>query len=184
MTAVDPQSKPPQPAPSELDDDRRGPSILLVALVALLVSSVVVTSALLAYDHTKRDALRYATVNVSQLIEAHELLFSDLVTSPSATDSDRTRAMQLAEQLGTKLTSALDQTRAECGCLLLVSSAVVGRADADLTATVGARIGLKAEDIAAASARLKATMLAQRVAPTRADAPRPPGSEQPTSRER
>lgn len=173
-----------EPTSTEGEPGQRGPSLLVIALIATLMSIVVVAAALLVYDRTYRKPVRYASVNVSQLIEAHELLFSDIVTSPGATDSDRERAMRLAEQLGSKLTTALEQTKAECDCLLLVSSAVVGRADADLTAAVGERIGLKADDIKAANARLRATMLAQRVGPTRQDGQRAPGFDQPIQKDR
>lgn len=165
------------PTEASMEAPANGLSLLATAATAALVSLVVVTSALLVYDRVLRKPVQLAAVNVSQLIEAHELLFSDLVTNPDATDSDRARAMKLAEELGPKLTDALEETRRDCGCQLLVSSAIVGTPQLDLTSAVGSRIGLNPAEIKAASARVRANLTAQRQArasATPADRPESP----------
>lgn len=167
------------PIGSSAEGPAPGLSLLATAATAALVSLVVVTSALLVYDRVLRKPVQFAAVNVSQLIEAHELLFSDLVTNPDATDSDRARAMKLAEELGPKLTDALEQTRLECGCQLLVSSAIVGTPQLDLTSAVGSRIGLNSAEIKAASARVRANLTAQRQGRPSPTPPDPSGSLSP-----
>lgn len=124
-----------------------------VAFVALSCATLVVV----AYHMVMRShaPLPIATIDLQAVIEAKELQFTDIVTRPGVTDADRERAYQLVSRLAGELETAVRELRRDCNCLVLVSAAVVGRADMDLTNVLRERMGVAEVNVAALREKLR-----------------------------
>ncbi|PZQ02071.1 MAG: hypothetical protein DI587_03450 [Variovorax paradoxus] len=112
-------------------------------LGTVLVSAAVVGSALLAYDRwVLRPALVIGIVDLSEVYRAKEAQFTQLMTAPAGED-ERQRALALARSFSQRLPAALDELPRECGCLVVVRTAVVGSPQArDLTPTLRRKVDL------------------------------------------
>lgn len=119
-----------------------GPSLLAVALIALLasVASVGVYHAAVVSSQT-----RLAIVDLPAVYREREAAFERLLTRGTrdgASARDREEAMAMAGDFARRLPKALDELAAECGCTVLTSNAVAGRHRLpDLTAALRAKVG-------------------------------------------
>ena len=95
-----------------------------------------VAAAIAAYDHwVIRPALRVGIVDVGEVYRQKEAEFT-LALTKATTDDERRRAMVMARRFAQRLPVALDELPAECGCLVVLKSAVAGATPrtVDLTA--------------------------------------------------
>ncbi len=112
-----------------------------LALQALL-TAVLVVAGLAAFDRwVLRPALRVGIVDVGALYREKEAEFT-LILTRAGSDDERQRAMALARSFSQRLPLALDDLPHECGCLVVLRSAVAGRAPhtVDLTAHLRAKV--------------------------------------------
>ena len=112
--------------------------VALNAVVSLLVAA----SCLLAYDRLVfRPSQLIGVVDVSDVYRTKEAEFAALLTA-GRTEEDRQRAMELATTFARRLPKALDELPRECGCLVVMKSAVAGPAanTVDLTARLKAKL--------------------------------------------
>ncbi len=108
---------------------------LLQSLAQLLLAALVSAAGLYAYDRWQvQPALRLAVVDVGEVYRSKEAEFTRHLTRASG-DEDRQQALELARRFAQRLPLALDELAQECGCLLLLRSAVVapGSRAVDLT---------------------------------------------------
>lgn len=97
-------------------------AVLLQALVALLV----VAAALAAYDRlVVRPAQIVGLVDVGEVYRQKEAEFTLILTKASS-DDERQKAMVMARAFAQRLPVALEELPRECGCLVVLKSAVAG----------------------------------------------------------
>ncbi|MBI5721057.1 MAG: hypothetical protein KIT17_01660 [Rubrivivax sp.] len=90
------------------------------------VSMLIAAASLAAYDHwVVRPALRVGIVDVGEVYRQKEAEFTLILTKASS-DEDRQRAMALARRFAQRLPAALDELPRDCGCLVVLKSAVAG----------------------------------------------------------
>jgi hypothetical protein len=117
------------------------PPIAKFILHALL-SMLVVLSVLVVYDHTVvRPAKTIGVVDVAEVYRAKEAEFTQILTR-STSEGDRQRALQMARTFAQRLPSALEELPRDCGCLVVLKSAIAGPTPqtVDLTALLRRKV--------------------------------------------
>lgn len=104
------------------------------ALLHALVAALLLAAGLAAYDRwVLRPALVVGVVDLSEVYRTKEAEFTQLLTS-GATEAERERALALARGFSQRLPAALEELPRECGCLVVIKSAIAGApASLDLT---------------------------------------------------
>lgn len=91
----------------------------------LLASLLISAGALYAYDRLQvQPALRLGVVDVGEVYRHKEAEFTRLLTQASS-DEERQRALEVARVFAQRLPLALEALSRDCGCLVLLRSAVV-----------------------------------------------------------
>lgn len=103
-------------------------------LLNALVTAVLVALGIAAYDRwVLQPALVVGVVDLSEVYRAKEAEFTQLLTQAGG-ESERERALALARSFSQRLPAALDELPRECGCLVVVKSAIAGAPNSvDLT---------------------------------------------------
>lgn len=107
-----------------------------------LMTLFVVSAALTAYDRlVLRPALVIGVVDVAEVYRAKEAEFTQILTKASS-EEDRQKALFMARTFAQRLPIALDELPRECGCLVVLKSAVAGPTPntVDLTATLRRKV--------------------------------------------
>jgi hypothetical protein len=95
-----------------------------------LVTLVVMAASLAAYDRwVLRPALVIGVVDVAEVYRAKEAEFTQILTktlSQPHSEEDRQKALSMAKTFAQRLPAALDELPRECGCLVLLKTAVAG----------------------------------------------------------
>ncbi len=115
-----------------------------ILLLNLGVTAFVISLTLFAYDRfVIRPSLQIGVVDIAEVYRLKEHEFTDLVTKTGA-ESDRQKALAMAEQFAKALPIALDELSQECGCLVLLKAAVPARTPhtIDMTAILKHKIGI------------------------------------------
>ncbi|MCU7370045.1 hypothetical protein PEC18_03970 [Paucibacter sp. O1-1] len=110
------------------------------------VTVLLVAGALAVYDRlVLRPALVVGVVDLSEVYRAKEAQFTQLLTtaSSSGSDDERERALSMARSFSQRLPAALDELPRECGCLVVLRTAVAGSPHArDLTPALRRKVDL------------------------------------------
>ena len=107
-----------------------------------LLTLLVVSAALTAYDRfVLRPALVIGVVDVAEVYRAKEAEFTQILTKASS-EEDRQKALFMARTFAQRLPLALEELPRECGCLVVLKSAVAGPTPntVDLTATLRRKV--------------------------------------------
>lgn len=107
-----------------------------------LLTLLVVSTALTAYDRlVLRPALVIGVVDVAEVYRAKEAEFTQILTKASSED-DRQKALFMARSFAQRLPLALEELPRECGCLVVLKSAVAGPTPntVDLTAMLRRKV--------------------------------------------
>jgi hypothetical protein len=95
-------------------------------LVSAVLSVLIVAAGLALYDHTViRPALVIGMVDVAEVYRAKETEFTQLLTRTTL-DEDRQKALLMARAFAQRLPVALEELPRDCGCLVVLKSAVAG----------------------------------------------------------
>lgn len=116
--------------------------ILVHAAIAAFIAALVVAGALAAYDRlVVRPGQRLGVVDLSEVYRQKEAEFTLIVTR-AATDRERDQAIVLARDFAQRLPAALEELPRECGCLVVLKSAVAGNSPRtiDLTARLRQKV--------------------------------------------
>ena len=111
-----------------------------------LVTLFVVAASLAAYDRwVLRPSLVVGVVDVAEVYRAKEAEFTQILTktlSQPHSEEDRQKALSMAKAFAQRLPAALDELPRECGCLVLLKTAVAGPAPntVDLTAQLRRKV--------------------------------------------
>jgi hypothetical protein len=88
------------------------------------VTLIVAAASLLAYDRwVLRPALVIGVVDVAEVYRAKEAQFTRILTQAHG-EEDRQQALSLARAFAQRLPAALDELPRECGCLVMLRTAV------------------------------------------------------------
>jgi hypothetical protein len=99
---------------------------LLRGLATLLTTLVAMAAAIAAYDRwIVRPALRVGIVDLSEIYRQKEAEFT-LTLTKAGSDDERHKAVAMARRFAQRLPVALDELPHECGCLVVLRSAVAG----------------------------------------------------------
>ena len=115
-------------------------------LAQSLVTLFVVAASLAAYDRwVLRPALVIGVVDVAEVYRAKEAEFTEILTrtlSQPHSEEDRQKALSMAKTFAQRLPAALDELPRECGCLVLLKTAVAGPTPntVDLTAQLRRKV--------------------------------------------
>lgn len=104
----------------------------------------VVALALFAYDrNVVRPRQLIGVVDVGEVYRLKEAEFTKIVTG-SASEDDRQKALLMAHQFAQRLPVALEQLPRDCGCLVIVRTAIAGAPPnaVDLTALLKHKVEL------------------------------------------
>lgn len=107
-----------------------------------LLSLIVMAISLAAYDRlVLRPALIIGMVDVAEVYRAKEAEFTQILTKASSTE-DRKKALLMAQAFAQRLPLALDELPRECGCLVVLRTAVAGATPntIDLTARLRRKV--------------------------------------------
>ena len=107
-----------------------------------LLTLFVVSAALTAYDRlVLRPALVIGVVDVAEVYRAKEAEFTQILTKASS-EEDRQKALFIARTCAQRLPLALEELPRECGCLVVLKTAVAGPTPntVDLTATLRRKV--------------------------------------------
>jgi len=107
-----------------------------------LLTLLVVSAALTAYDRiVLRPALLIGVVDVVEVYRAKEAEFTQMLTKASS-EEDRQKALFMARTFAQRLPLALEELPRECGCLVVLKSAVAGATPntVDLTAALRRKV--------------------------------------------
>jgi len=107
-----------------------------------LLTLLVVSAALTAYDRlVLRPALVIGVVDVAEVYRAKEAEFTQILTKASS-EEDRQKALFMARTFAQRLPLALEELPRECGCLVVLKTAVAGATPntVDLTATLRRKV--------------------------------------------
>ncbi|MGB4062463.1 MAG: hypothetical protein WBK19_01425 [Azonexus sp.] len=107
-----------------------------------LLTLLVVSAALTTYDRfVLRPALVIGVVDVAEVYRAKEAEFTQILTKASS-EEDRQKALFMARTFAQRLPLALEELPRECGCLVVLKTAVAGPTPntVDLTATLRRKV--------------------------------------------
>lgn len=110
--------------------------------VGVLVSSLISAASLTAYDLLFRNNSKLATADLAEIVKIREIQFTALVNKLNVTDKERMEAWNLVNRIGPEIEKALDDVQQECGCTLVVKSAVLAGPQQDMTEALKAKLGL------------------------------------------
>jgi hypothetical protein len=113
-------------------------TLLLQALVATLI----VAAALAIYDRRViRPGQRIGVVDVGEVYRQKEAEFTSILTR-AGSEGERDQAMVMARAFAQRLPVALEELPRECGCLVVLRSAVAGSTPrtVDLTAVLRRKV--------------------------------------------
>ena len=111
-------------------------------LVQGLVTLFMVIASLAAYDRlVLRPALVIGVVDVAEVYRAKEAEFTRILTKTNS-EEDRQKALFMARAFAQRLPLALDELPRECGCLVVLKTAVAGETPTtvDLTAQLRRKV--------------------------------------------
>ena len=106
-------------------------ALLLQALLAM----VIVGAALVAYDRlVVRPGQLVGVVDVGEVYRQKEAEFT-LILTKAGSDGERDRAMVMARAFAQRLPVALEELPRDCGCLVVLKSALAGQTPRTLDLT-------------------------------------------------
>lgn len=112
-------------------------------LVAFGGVTLLVAASLAAYDRwILRPALAIGAVDLSEIYRAKEAQFTQLLIA-TGSGREREQALEMARTFSQRLPVALDELPLECGCLVVVKTAVIGGPHVlNLTPALRQKVGL------------------------------------------
>lgn len=107
------------------------------------ISVLLVVAGIAAYDRwVLRPALVVGVVDLSEVYRAKEAQFTQMLTG-TGSEEERQQALSLARSFSQRLPAALDELPRECGCLVVLRTAVAGSPNAlDLTPALRRKVNL------------------------------------------
>lgn len=120
-----------------------GCDFLMVSWISLLMALLVVTVTLAAYHFwLAKPTAGFAVVDLASVVKIKETEFTTLLSRPNVSDEDREAAYLMVSRIGPAIERAVDRLQKECGCTIVVKSAVIAGPAEDLTPRLKAMLGM------------------------------------------
>ena len=120
-----------------------GCDFLMVSWISLLMALLVTTVTLAAYHFwLAKPTAGFAMVDLASVVKIKETEFTTLLSRPNVSDEDRKAAYLLVSRIGPAIERAVDRLQKECGCTIVVKSAVIAGPAEDLTPRLKAMLGM------------------------------------------
>lgn len=127
------------------------PLVTISAVAVVVVGSLYIYHQIFASKPT-----RFAVLDLHYIIDAKEVEFTAILASPSVTDDERKKAMDLVSGIEPQLKEVLSQVRNECGCEILVKAAALSSTNLrDITKRVAELMGINPENVAQAKEQIR-----------------------------
>ncbi len=100
--------------------------------------------------------VKFALLDLHYIIDAKEIEFTSMLASPSVTEAERKKAMDLVSGIEPELKKVLAQVRVDCGCEILVKAAALTSSNIpDITKQVADLMKINADEIIKAKERIR-----------------------------
>lgn len=120
-----------------------GGDFLMVSWISLLMALLVSTVTLAAYHlWLAKPTAGFAVVDLASVVKIKETEFTTLLSRPNVSDEDRKAAYLMVSRIGPAIEHAVDRLEKECGCTIVVKSAVIAGPAEDLTPRLKAMLGM------------------------------------------
>ena len=120
-----------------------GGDFLMVSWISLLMALLVSTVTLAAYHFwLAKPTAGFAVVDLASVVKIKETEFTTLLSRPNVSDEDRKAAYLMVSRIGPAIERAVDRLQKECGCTIVVKSAVIAGPAEDLTPHLKAMLGM------------------------------------------
>lgn len=120
-----------------------GGDFLMVSWISLLMALLVSTMTLAAYNFwLAKPTAGFAVVDLASVVKIKETEFTTLLSRPNVSDEDRKAAYLMVSRIGPAIEHAVDRLQKECGCTIVVKSAVIAGSAEDLTPRLKAMLGM------------------------------------------
>lgn len=104
-------------------------------------------------------AVRFAVLDLNFIMEAKELEFTAMLSSPGVTDVERKNALSLVSNIEPELRRVVADVRKECKCEILIKAAALTSSELpDITKIVAERMGVTEASLSASKSQLKAAI--------------------------
>lgn len=128
------------------------------AALSGLVSLAVSVAVLAGYHVMTQGKSKPGMVDVASLLEINELIFTEKISKPGASEADKEQALEQVKHAAPKIEQAVLEIQQECNCLLLTKPAVVGDTAIDYTPRIRKALGFDSVDAAQLQARIRGHM--------------------------
>src|SRR5574340_626699 len=103
-----------------------GGDFLMVSWISLLMALLVSTVTLAAYHFwLAKPTAGFAVVDLASVVKVKETEFTTLLSRPNVSDEDRKAAYLMVSRIGPAIEHAVDRLQKDCGCTIVVKSAVI-----------------------------------------------------------
>ncbi|MDP1756546.1 MAG: hypothetical protein Q8L38_03740 [Pseudohongiella sp.] len=120
-----------------------GGDFLMVSWISLLMALLVTTVMLAAYHFwLAKPTAGFAVLDLASVVKIKETEFTTLLSRPNVSDEDRKAAYLMVSRIGPAIERAVDRLQKECGCTIVVKSAVIAGPAEDLTPRLKAMLGM------------------------------------------
>ena len=120
-----------------------GGDFLMVSWISLLMALLVTTVTLAAYHFwLAKPTAGFAVVDLASVVKIKETEFTTLLSRPNVSDEDRKAAYLMVSRIGPAIEHAVDRLQKDCGCTIVVKSAVIAGPAEDLTPRLKAMLGM------------------------------------------
>ena len=154
MTTVEPipnSQLPMEQMPVETQRWWVAPLTTVAAVTACMVGSLSIY-----HQYFAPKPLNFAVLDLHYIVDAKEVEFTSMLASPSVTDDERKKALDLVAGIEPQLKQVLDQVRRECECEILVKAAALSSTKIpDVTKRVADLMNINAENVAKAKEQIR-----------------------------
>ncbi len=127
------------------------PLVTVAAVTACLVGSLSIY-----HQNFAPKPMNFAVLDLHYIVDAKEVEFTSMLASPSVTDDERKKAMDLVSSIEPQLKQVLNQVRSECECEILVKAAALSSTKIpDITKRVADLMNINAENVAKAKEQIR-----------------------------
>ena len=122
----------------------KGSQILVYGIQGVLVlAAILISLTIYHYTIVQKTVQKFALLDISEVVGLKQLAITELSLRKEVTDKDREGLYDQITAFSKDIEKAVADIQSECGCTLLVRSAVVKTTDGeDLTPVLKARLGL------------------------------------------
>ena len=112
--------------------------ILVMWALMLLTGVIMLTAYHYGFANKKTGV---AVVDVAEVVAIQQEQFVKLLSSNNVTDKEREQSFLMVSSFGERMKAAIGEIQKECGCTLVVKSAIIGTV-ADYTDSLKAKMGM------------------------------------------